>query len=69
MKVPILHDFAVMLSVYTKIISSKPVRDITLQEAKDFFDNRMLYHKDYFDNFTDIKNAYSFARKLLDYYS
>lgn len=69
MKVPILHDFAVMLSVYTKIVSSKRVKEITLQEAKDFFDGRVVYHKDYFENFTDIKNAYTFARKLLDYYS
>ena len=29
----------------------------------------MVYHKDYFEKFTNIKNAYTFARKLLDYYS
>ncbi len=69
MKVPLLNDFAVMLSVYTKLVSSPRVKEITLQEIKDFFYGRMVYHKDYFEDYTEVKNAYSFARKLLDYYS
>ncbi len=31
--------------------------------------NRMVYRKQYFENNTDIKNAYQFARKVLDYYA
>ena len=69
MKVPLLNDFAVMLSVYTKLISSPKIKEITIQEIKDFFDGRMVYRKHYFDGHTDIKNAYHFARKVLDYYS
>ena len=69
MKVPLLNDFAVMLSVYTKLISSPKIKEITLQEIKDFFDGRMVYRKQYFENNSDIKNAYLFARKVLDYYS
>lgn len=69
MKVPLLNDFAVMLSVYTKLISSPKIKEITIQEIKDFFDGRMVYRKQYFENNTDIKNAYQFARKVLDYYS
>lgn len=69
MKVPLLNDFAVMLSVYTKLISSPKIKEITLQEMKDFFDGRMVYRKQYFENNLDIKNAYNFARKVLDYYS
>lgn len=69
MKVPLLNDFAVMLSVYAKLVSSPKIKEITLQELKDFFDERMIYRKHYFDNNTDIKNAYLFARKVLDYYS
>ena len=34
MKVPLLNDFAVMLSVYTKLISSPKIKEITLQEIK-----------------------------------
>ena len=69
MKVPLLNDFAVMLSVYTKLISSPKIKEITLQEIKDFFDGRMIYRKQYFEGNVDIKNAYQFARKVLDYYS
>ena len=69
MKVPLLNDFAVMLSVYTKLISSPKIKEITIQEIKDFFDGRMVYRKQYFENNTDIKNAYQFARWVLDYYS
>jgi hypothetical protein len=38
-------------------------------KIKDFFDGRMVYRKQYFENNTDIKNAYQFARKVLDYYA
>ena len=69
MKVPLLNDFAVMLSVYTRLISSPKIKEITIQEIKDFFDGRMIYRKQYFENNIDIKNAYQFARKTLDYYS
>lgn len=69
MKVPLLNDFAVMLSVYTKLISSSKIKEITIQELKDFFDGRMVYKKQYFENYTDLKNAFNFARKVLDYYS
>ena len=69
MKVPLLNDFAVMLSVYTKLVSSPKVKEKTLQEIKDFFDERMVYRKEYFESNTDIKNAYSFARKVLEHYS
>ncbi|MCR5763236.1 MAG: hypothetical protein K6G00_07640 [Treponema sp.] len=34
-----------------------------------FYDGRMVYRKQYFENNTDIKNAYHFARTVLDYYS
>lgn len=69
MKVPLLNDFAVMLSVYTKLVSSPKIKELTIQEIKDFFGGRMVYRKQYFENNTDIKNAYLFARKVLDYYA
>ena len=69
MKVPLLNDFALMLSVNTKLISSPKIKEITIQELKDFFDGRMVYKKQYFENYTDLKNAFNFARKVLDYYS
>lgn len=69
MKVPLLNDFAVMLSVYTRLITSPTIKERTLQEIKEFFDGRMVYRKQYFEGNIEIKNAYQFARKVLDYYS
>lgn len=56
-------------STCTKLVSSPRVKEMTLKEIKDFFDDRMVYRKQYFENKPDIKNAYRFARRILDYYS
>ncbi len=69
MKVPVLNDFAVMLSNYSKLISSPRIKEKTFEEIISFFDDRMILHKDYFENISEIKNAYTFARSVLEYYS
>jgi len=69
MRVPVLNDFAVMLSVYTRLVSSPMVKEKTFQEMKDFFDGRMVAHKDYFESYTDVNSSYRFARCVLEYYS
>lgn len=69
LKIPLLNDFCVMLSNYTRLISSEPVKQHTFEELKEFFDNRMIYHRDYFQNNTTLQNAYQFARKVLDFYA
>ena len=69
LKVPVLNDFAVMLSNYTKLVSSPKVKEKTFEEMKEFFDGRMVLHKDYFENIPEIKNAYAFARSVLNYYA
>ena len=69
MKVPVLNDFAVMLSVYSRLVSSTMVKEKTFQEMRDFFGGRMVAHKDYFESYTDLRNAYRFALCVLDYYS
>ena len=37
--------------------------------ANDTISSRMVSRRQYFENNIDIKNAYQFARKVLDYYS
>ena len=69
MKVPLLNDFTVMLSVYTKLITSEKIKEKTLEEIKNFFDGRMVCHKDYFEGNSSVKNAYQFAHAVLDHYS
>ena len=68
LKVPVLNDFAVMLSVYTKLVSSPQIKEKTLAELEEFFDGRMIVHKDYFEGNLPVKNAYGFARKVLSWY-
>ena len=68
LKVPVLNDFAVMLSNYIKLISSPKIKEKTLEEMQEFFNGRMILHKDYFENVNEIKNAYHFAKDVLDYY-
>ena len=69
LKVPVLNDFAVMLSNYVKLISSPKIKEKTLEEIQDFFNGRMILNKDYFENVNEIKNAYHFAKAVLDFYS
>ena len=69
MKIPLLNDFTVMLSVYTKLITSPKIKEMTLKEISEFFDGRMILRKQYFELNTEIKHAYQFARKILAYYS
>lgn len=68
LKVPVLNDFAVMLSNYVKLISSPKIKEKTLEEMQEFFNGRMILHKDYFENVNEIKTAYYFAKDVLDYY-
>lgn len=68
LKVPVLNDFAVMLSNYVKLISSPKIKEKTLEEMQEFFNGRMILHKEYFENVIEIKNAYHFAKAVLDFY-
>lgn len=69
MRVPFLNDFSVLLSVYTKMATHPAVLEKSLNEVKEFFDGRMIQHKDYFKDFTEVKNAYRFARGVVEFYS
>lgn len=68
MKVPLLNDFAVMLSVYSKIVASQSVKNHTFTELKDFFAGRALRRKELFENIINVKNAYNFVTAIMDYY-
>lgn len=69
MKVPVLNDFAIMLHLYNKNISSKRIKQITIEELKEFFTDRVIYHKEYFSENTNIKNAYNFAMIVINHYT
>lgn len=68
MKVPVLNDFAVMLGVYAETVSSERIKEATFAELREFFDGRMLRHKDYFAGVSRISEAYKFARHVVALY-
>jgi hypothetical protein len=51
-----------------KLISSPKIKEKTLEEMQEFFNGRMILHKDYFENVNEIKNACHFTMDDLDYY-
>ena len=68
MGVPFINDFTVLLSVYAKMATHPAVLRKTLKEVLEFFDGRMIKNKEYFENFTEVKNAYRFAHSVVEYY-
>ena len=69
MKNPVIHDFVVLLDVYCTVISSKQTLAHGLDTLSDFFKNRCLKHKNYFENNDTIKTNYEFLVKVLDFYA
>ncbi len=69
MGVPFLNDFTVLLSVYVKMATHPSVLKKTLKEVLEFFEGRMIQHKDYFEGFTEVRNAYNFAKSVVEFYS
>ena len=69
MKVPVLNDFAAMLSVYSRKVTSEKIKTKTFEELKDFFNGRMILRKEYFSGNTLVKNAAAFAVFAADYFS
>mgnify|MGYP002544875807 CR=1 FL=1 len=68
MKNPTIHDFVVLLDVYCTVIESSKTLNYGLTRLYDFFHNRCLKHKDYFENNNVIKSNYDFLVKVLDFY-
>lgn len=64
---PIISDFIITLYVFREAIKSEAIKEKTITELRDFFDNRMLRNKEYFKNNPWIKSNYSFVKKNIDY--
>ena len=69
MKNPVIHDFVVLLDVYFSIIKSEKTLTHGIHDLYNFFYERCLLHKDYFDNNDTIKSSYNFIIKVLYFYT
>ncbi len=68
MQNPIIHDFVVSLYVFNNIVTSEGIRKNYMDELKDFVDNRMIKHKEYFQEDQLIVSYYKFVKNIIDYF-
>jgi hypothetical protein len=64
---PAIHDFAVLLYIYSRIVP-KPVQLGIYGEINDLFRNRMLKHKNYYIKNQVLTSNYEFIAKIVEYY-
>ena len=64
---PFIHDFSTMLYLYSRFVPA-PERTQSYFEVKNLFDNRMLIHKDYYENYNVIRSSYDFVKAIVDFY-
>ena len=65
---PVIHDFVILVYVYLRVIKSSGIKQHGIEELLNLFDNRMLYHKDFFEKNQTIKESYSFVKKVIKYF-
>ena len=63
---PVMHDFASLLIAYDRIVISENAKKATYARIKDFFDGRMVKHRDYFIKNSNIVSYYEFSKKIID---
>mgnify|MGYP002309816052 CR=1 FL=1 len=61
-----VKDFVTLLYAFEYYVRSEGIISHTKQELNFLFNERMLRHKEYFQNCTTVKNAYCFVKKVVD---
>ena len=61
-------DFCCLLFTYDELITSEVLKEKRFTQLKEFFENRMVQHKDWFETNNTIISAYQFTKKVLDYF-
>ena len=64
---PIIHDFATVLYLYSRIVPDY-VRTQTYTEINNLFGKRMVLNRDYYLNHDIIESSYRFIKQIVDYY-
>lgn len=62
---PIIHDFCVMLYLYSRI-APKSAQEHTFGELRELFEGRIIKNKDYYKNNYLISSAYDFMLKVIN---
>lgn len=65
---PVIHDFLVIIHLFSKVVTSESIKIKTFAELKRLTHHRCIRHRDYFRGNTTISSSYLFVRKVLDFY-
>ena len=64
---PAIHDFSVLLFLFSRIVPESSRRSLNT-EMRDLFFVRMLANKGYYEKSEVIKSSYDFISKIVDFY-
>ncbi len=67
MKNLVINDFIATIVAYKRIVSSEELKKYRFGELKDFFDGRMLKHKNFFEKNTSLVTTYKILKKFIDF--
>lgn len=62
-----LYDFVALIYVYNEFIFSDVVKGRRFKQLQEFFSERVIKNKVYFEKNECIKTAYMFVKKIIDY--
>ena len=69
MKNPIVHDFVVLIYIFSNIISSRNTKEKTFIELKNLLLERCCMNKEFFDKNSSIKDNYKFIKKIVEHFT
>ena len=54
------------LYMFNKIVTSDGIKENVINEINDLFYNRIIYHKEYYNNNELLKSVYSYFEKIIE---
>lgn len=61
-----VYDFVCLLYAYDEFVKSEPLKKRRFQELHEFFEGRVVRHKDWFQGNSLLSSTYNFLKKVLD---
>lgn len=61
-----VYDFVCLLYAYDEFVKSEPLKKRRFQELHEFFEGRVVRHKDWFQGNSLLNSTYKFLKKVLD---
>ncbi len=65
---PLIHDFIVLVYLYLQIVKDKNKKAECIQSLNDYFNTRLIEHKDYFEKNNVLCECYHFTSRVIQYF-